>query len=37
MIVLVQLKDICYYDDDFEYEPFLVKADTKDFEKNIRG
>lgn len=37
MIVLIQLKDICYYDDDFEYEPFLVKADTKDFEKKYKG
>lgn len=31
-LVLIQLKDICYYDDDFEYEPFLVEKD-KDFEK----
>ena len=25
--VLIELKDICYYDDDFEYEPFIVKMD----------
>ena len=30
--ILIQLKDMCYYDDDFEYEPFLVEKD-KDFEK----
>lgn len=30
--ILIQLKDICYYDDDFEYEPFLLERD-KDFEK----
>ncbi len=23
-MVLIQLKDICYYDDDFEYDPILV-------------
>lgn len=26
-LVLIQLKDICYYGDDFEYEPFLVVKD----------
>lgn len=31
--ILIQLKDICYYDDDFEYEPFLVKKDEKFEEK----
>ena len=31
-LVLIQLKDMCYYDDDFEYEPFLVEKD-KDFEE----
>ena len=30
--VRIQLKDICYYGDDFEYEPFIVKKD-EDFEK----
>ncbi len=30
--VLIQLKDICYYGDNFNYEPFIVKKD-KDFEK----
>lgn len=35
MLVLIQLKDLCYYEDDFEYEPFLVNANTKDFEKKI--
>ena len=33
MYMLIQLKDLCYYEDDFEYEPFLVKADTPDFEE----
>lgn len=33
--VLIELKDICYYDDDFEYEPFIVKKD-KDFEKKYK-
>lgn len=30
--IIIQLKDICYYGDDFEYEPFIVKKD-KDFEE----
>lgn len=34
-LVLIQLKDMCYYDDDFEYEPFLVEKD-KDFEKKYQ-
>lgn len=36
MLILIQLKDICCYDDDFEYEPFLVKADTPDFENKYK-
>lgn len=35
-LVLIQLKDMCYYDDDFEYEPFLVEMDG-DFEKKYQG
>lgn len=35
-LVLIQLKDICYYDDDFEYEPFLVEK-NEDFEKKYQG
>jgi len=34
-LVLIQLKDMCYYDDDFEYEPFLVEKDN-DFEKKYK-
>lgn len=30
--VIIQIKDISYYDDDFEYEPFIVKRD-EDFEE----
>ena len=33
--ILIQLKDICYYNDDFEYEPFLVKKD-KEFENKYK-
>lgn len=33
--IRIQLKDMCYYDDDFEYEPFIVKKD-KDFEKKFK-
>ena len=33
--ILIQLKDICYYDDNFEYEPIVVKKD-KDFEKKYK-
>ena len=36
MLVLIQLKDLCYYEDDFEYEPFLVNTNTKDFEKKYK-
>lgn len=36
MYVLIQLKDLYYYCDDFEYEPFIVKADTPDFEKKYQ-
>ena len=31
--VIIQLKDICYYGDDFEYEPFIVKKDNNFEEK----
>lgn len=31
--VKIQLKDICYYDDDFEYEPFIVAKDENFEEK----
>ncbi len=30
--IIIQLKDICCYDDDFEYKPFIVKKDN-DFEE----
>lgn len=30
--VCIQIKDICYYDDDFEYEPIIVKK-GEDFEE----
>lgn len=33
--VIIQLKDICYYDDDFEYEPFIVEKD-KNFEEKYK-
>lgn len=33
--IVIQLKDICYYDDDFVYEPFIVKKD-KDFESKYK-
>lgn len=35
-LVLIQLKDSCYYDDDFEYEPFLVEKD-EDFQEKYQG
>lgn len=31
--VIIQLKDICYYDDDFEYKPFIVEKDENFEEK----
>ena len=31
--VRIQLTDICYYDDDFEYEPFIVEKDENFEEK----
>ena len=31
-IVRIQIKDSCYYDDNFEYKPFYVIKD-KNFEK----
>lgn len=31
--VIIQLKDICYYGDDFEYEPFIVEKDNNFEEK----
>lgn len=34
-MVLIQLKDLEYFDDDFEYDPFLVEED-KDFEKKYK-
>ena len=33
--IVIQLKDMCYYDDDFEYAPFFVKKD-KDFESKYK-
>ena len=33
--IMIKLKDICYYDDNFEYEPFIVKKD-KDFEEKFK-
>lgn len=34
--VIIQLVDMCYYDDDFKYEPIIVKKD-EDFEKKYEG
>ena len=31
--IRIQLKDCCYYDDDFEYEPFIVEKDENFEEK----
>lgn len=31
--IIIQLKDMCYYDDDFEYEPFIVEKDENFEEK----
>lgn len=31
--VVIQLKDMEYYDDDFEYEPFIVEKDDNFEEK----
>ena len=33
--VVIQLKDLCYYEDDFEYDPFIVEKDDK-FEENYK-
>lgn len=33
--VVIQLKDMCYYDDDFEYDPIIVVKDA-DFEKKFK-
>lgn len=30
--IIIKLQDTCYYGDDFEYQPFIVKKD-KDFEE----
>ena len=30
--IIIKLKDMCNYGDDFEYEPFIVKKD-EDFEE----
>lgn len=35
MIVAIRLKDMCYYEDDFEYDTFYVKKDEK-FEENYK-
>lgn len=33
-MVLVQLKDMCYYEDDFEYTPYLIDdKNTEEFNK----
>lgn len=34
-MILIQLKDLCNYEDDFEYEPILVEKD-KEFEKKYK-
>lgn len=34
-LMVIKLKDICYYGDDFEYPPFLVK-DEPNFEKKFQ-
>lgn len=31
--IRIQLKDMCCYDDDFEYEPFIVEKDENFEEK----
>ncbi|MCI6457267.1 MAG: hypothetical protein MSA56_06155 [Clostridium sp.] len=33
--VVIQLKDTEYYDDDFQYEPFIVEKD-EDFEEKFK-
>ena len=33
--VIIQLEDICYYDDDFSYDPFIVER-TDDFEQKYK-
>ena len=35
-IVMIQLKDICNYNDDFEYEPMFICKDA-DFEEKYNG
>lgn len=30
--IIIQLKDICYYDNDFNYDPIIVKKE-QDFEE----
>ena len=30
--ILLQIKDICYYDEDFEFDPIIIEAD-EDFEE----
>ncbi len=32
-LVMIKIKDICYYDDDFQYEPFIVEKDDEFEEK----
>lgn len=33
-MILVQLKDMCYYEDDFEYTPYLIDdKNTEEFNK----
>lgn len=34
-LVMIKIKDICYYDDDFEYDPFFVIKE-KDFENKYK-
>ena len=33
--VIIQLKDLCYYGDDFKYAPFIVKRDDNFEEKFV--
>ena len=33
-MILIQLKDMCYYEDDFEYTPYLIDdKNTEEFNK----
>lgn len=33
--IMIKIKDICYYDNDFEFEPIIVKV-SEDFEEKYK-